>query len=199
MAELKPNSHKYKAEEAKKREQNRKKVANKVTTGKVQRRKKSEMRKIADAFMPEDTNSMKSYIFFDLLVPKAKQVAEDVFHAILYGDSEPPRRNNNSHVSYNRYYRDREQPVTRERRTSSYNYDELIFESRAEAETVIDRMLDHLSTYDVISVGDFYEYAGVSSNHTDYKYGWMNIRSAEVVRIGGGKFIIKLPKAIALD
>lgn len=199
MAELKPNSHKYRAEEARKREQNRNKAANKVTTGKVQRRKKSEMRKIAEAFIPEDTSSMKSYIFFDLLVPKAKQVAEDVFHAILYGDSEPPKRNSNSHVPYSRYYHDRGQSATRERREPGYNYDEIIFESRAEAENVIDSMLDHLSTYKVISVGDFYEYAGVASNHTDYKYGWMSIRNAEVVRVSGGGFIIRLPKAVILD
>lgn len=197
MAEFKPNSHRYKAQEAAKKEQ--KKEVTKVTTGKVQRRKKSEIRKLADAFVPEDAGSMKAYILFDLLIPKAKQIAEDVFHVFLYGDESPSHRSNSSYIQYNRYSKDKNRASTRDRNSFNYNYDEILFESRAEAEKVIDCMFAHLDDYDVISVADYYEYAGVASKYTDNKYGWTSVRTAEVIRVGGGLYTIKLPKALPLD
>ena len=39
---------------------------------------------------------------------------------------------------------------------------------------------------------------GVTGNYTDNKYGWTNIRNAEVVRVRDG-YRIKLPRALPID
>ena len=58
--DYKPNSHKYK-EEQKNLPAERKKVE-KVVTGKVKTKKKSEASKLKDVFISEDVSNVKSYI-----------------------------------------------------------------------------------------------------------------------------------------
>lgn len=65
MEDYRSNSHKAKAEA---KEAAEKKV-DKVVTGNVKRKKKSEVSKFKDVFISEDVSNVKSYIFLDVLVP----------------------------------------------------------------------------------------------------------------------------------
>lgn len=79
-----------------------------------------------------------------------------------------------------------------------YDYDDIILESRGEAEDVLERMDELIATYQLVSVADFYDLVGVSGNYTDNKYGWTDIRNASVIRVRDG-YMIKLPKALPLN
>lgn len=200
MAELKPNSHRYREALTEKKEP---KKVTKVISGKVQRKKKSEVRKILDAFIPENMDDFKNHVFFDLFIPKIKQLGEDMFHAFLYGETNSSRRYDSSHVSYSSYSKNRgstyRDTIGRDKsRRSFYNYDELIFDSREKAKTVLESMRNHLEEYDIVTVGDYYDYAGETTSNTDYSYGWKSIRTAEVIRVHNG-YSIELPKALLLD
>lgn len=196
--DYKPNSHKYK-EEQKNPTTERKKVE-KVVTGKVKTKKKSEVSKFKDVFISEDVSNVKSYIVMDVLIPAAKKAISDIVRdgidMILYGDTH--RRSNSSGASYVSYrsYSDRDRrndrPSSRSR--VGYNYDDIILETRGEAEDVLDRMSELIDTYDVVSVADLYDLVGKSCNYTDNKYGWTNIRNAEPIRVRDG-YLLKLPKA----
>jgi hypothetical protein len=60
-------------------------------------------------------------------------------------------------------------------------------------------MDDIINRYGVVSVGDLYDLAGISTtNYTVNKYGWTNIRSAHVVRTRDG-YLLKLPRALPLN
>ena len=56
-----------------------------------------------------------------------------------------------------------------------------------------------MEAYGLVRVADFYDLVGVTGNYTDNKYGWTNIRSAEIVRLRDGGYVIKLPRAMQID
>ena len=84
------------------------------------------------------------------------------------------------------------------RTRSGYSYDDVILDTRGEAEEVLTRMDELIETYGVVSVADLYDLVGVTCNYTDNKYGWTNIRNAEPIRVRKG-YMLKLPKAIPIE
>mgnify|MGYP004552491435 CR=1 FL=1 len=206
MGELdyKPNSQKYKAEQ--KKDSGERKKVEKVVTGKVKTKKKSEVSKIKDTFISEDISNVKSYIFMDVLVPAAKKAISDIVRdgidMLLYGDTRRDRRSTGaSYVSY-RSYSDRDRRdnrrISRPQSRYNYDYDDIILESRSEAEEVLDRMSEILDNYDFVSIADLYDLIGKSCNFTDNRYGWSNLRDAEVVKVYDG-YLLKFPKAKPRD
>ena len=199
MDEYAPNSHKFKEEEKKKVE--------KVVSGKVTSKKKSEVQKFADIFISEDVANVKNYILLDVLVPAIKKAISDIvtngIDMILYGDSGRGKKTSaGSKVSYGKYYeseRNRDRASSYSNR-SGFDYDESIFETRGDAELVLSQMEDVISQYDFVSIADLYDLADLKAPYTSAKYGWTSLRTAEVVRERGGSgYTIKLPKAMPLD
>jgi hypothetical protein len=81
---------------------------------------------------------------------------------------------------------------------ATHNFQEYVAGSRVEAEAVIDQMFDLLSQFQVVTVADFYDMIGESSHYTDQKWGWVDLRGAQVQRVTHG-YLIDVPKPIALD
>lgn len=80
-----------------------------------------------------------------------------------------------------------------------HSFDELELDTRQGAEEVIDRMMDVLSQWEVVSVADLYALVGFEANHTDFKWGWTDLRGAAVTRTRGGGYLLDLPQPKALD
>lgn len=201
--DYKPNSHKYK-EETKNPSNDTKKVE-KVIKGVAKTKKKNEIQKFADVFISEDATNVKSYIFEDVLIPSIKNAISDIvgngINMILFGKSGTHKSNSAaSKISYRSYYdRANDRRSVGETRTrSGYSYDEIVLDSRGEAEDVLSRMEELISTYGLVSVADLYDMVGITGNYTDNKYGWTDIRIASVVRVRDG-YMLKLPKALPLD
>lgn len=192
------NSHKT-------REQNTDKKVEKVVSGKTSTKKKSGIRKLSDTFLSEDVGNVKSYIFSEVLLPAAKKLVSDIvtngINMLLYGEIKN-KKGNSSKVSYSRYYDDRcdrsrdyRSPVVR----NNFDYDEIIFETRGDAEAVLDAMYDILNQYKVVSVAELYDLASITThNYTCNNYGWIDLRGSSVVRVRDG-YILKLPRALAID
>lgn len=195
MSEYKSNSHR-----SKEIEREEKKVE-RVVSGKVKSKKKN---RFADTFISEDAASVKEYIIFDVLIPAAKNAISDMvttgIQMMLYGEVRGTNKSKGSKVSYSKYYDDRrDRDYDRRSRTrSGYDYDEIILESRAEAEEVLNSMDDLLDRYGLVSVADLYDLVGITGNYTDNKYGWTSLRHASVQRLRDG-YLLKLPRAIPLD
>ena len=201
MSELdyKPTSNRYKKEQNNSTEERKK--AEKVVKGTVKTRKKSEVSKLKDVFISEDVSNVKSYIVMDVLIPAAKKAISDIVRdgidMILYGDTHRGRSSSGaSYVSYRSYSdRDRRDARRESSRTRiGYDYDDIVLESRVEAEEVLQRMDELIETYGIVSVADLYDLVGKTCNYTDNKYGWTNIRNAEPVRVRDG-YLLKMPKA----
>lgn len=202
MNDYKPNSHRYKEEQKNKEKETERKIE-KVVTGKVITKKKSSISKFADEFISEDAKNIKSYVIGEVLIPSAKKVISEivtnVVDILLYGGSRGgTRRSTADRVSYRNYYDRDARPVRDTTSYNSYSYDDIILSTRGEAEDVLSRMDELMDTYGLVRVADLYDLVGITGSYTDNKYGWTNIRSAEVVRVRDG-YMIKMPRAIAID
>lgn len=198
MEEYKSNSHKSRQTQV---DDIPEKKVEKIISGSVKSKKKTGLQKITNVFVPEDVDDVKSYIFEDIVVPAVKDIILDAVRAFLgVNGSSRGKASTASKVSYRKYYEDRDRrdygntPRTR----TGYDCDDIILESRGEAEDVLARMDELIATYQLVSVADFYDLVGVSGNYTDNKYGWTDIRNASVVRVRDG-YMIKLPKALPLN
>ena len=202
MDEYKPNSHRSK-EQAEQEKKLPEKRTEKVVTGEVTRRRQSGLSKAGSIFMPGDMESIKNYILMDVLIPTIKRAISDIVcNGINMLLGEPGRTKNGpqgAKVSYRSYYdqsSDRRDYV-RPRAQSPYSYDDIIFTSRGDAEEVLSRMEELLERFEVVSVADLFDMAGVSCNYTDNKYGWTDLQDARVERLYDG-YVIRLPRATSL-
>lgn len=203
MEDYKPNSHLSKKEPA---EPVSEKKVEKVIQGKVKQKKRSGLQKIAGEVIQEDARNVKSYIFSEVLIPALKKTISDVIKngidMVLYGESRGSGKRSlpGSKVSYRSFYDDdRDRHSYRDRVSSRYDYDDVIFDSRGEAEEVLSSMYDILERYKVVSVADLFDLVGLQCKYTDNKYGWMDLRGSEVVRTFDGGYSIRLPKAMSID
>lgn len=203
MEEYKPNSNRFKEEQKNKEQEKR--VAKPIVTGKVVTKKPSAVRKLAGEFISEDAKNVKNYVFGEVLIPAIKKAISDIvtdgIDIILYGESRGGKKRSTadrvSYTSYSDRY-GRSARDTRPALSNGYSYDEIILNSRGEAEDVLTRMDELMDTYGLVRVADLYDLVGITGNYTDNKYGWTNIRNAEVVRVRDG-YMIKMPRAVPID
>jgi hypothetical protein len=201
--EYKPNSHKYREGQTDVPAE-RKKVE-KVIKGTAKTRKKSEIRKLTDVLVAEDVGIVKTRLVADLLIPAIKNTILDLIvegaTMILKGESRrsSEQRSGVGYVSYRRYG-DRDHDDRRESGIrSGYSHDDIVLDYRDEAEEVLARMDELIETYGFVTVADMYDLVGKTCHYTDNKYGWTNLRSAEPVRVLGGGYRLKLPRAFPID
>ena len=202
MEDYKSNSDKARHQEA----ESEKKLEAVIDGAKI--RKRSTSRRFANALISEDANNVKSYIFSEVVVPAAKKAISDVvttgIDMILYGEggSRNKRGSAASKISYRNFYdqdKERRQSNSAYSRRNSIDYDDILFKSRGEAEAVLDGMYEAISKYGTVSIADFYDLARVpNDNFTLNRYGWTELRGTAAVRVREG-YILKLPRAIALD
>lgn len=68
----------------------------------------------------------------------------------------------------------------------------LVIQSRAEAEAVVERLIDIIDKYDVASVQDLNEMLGLPVQPIDNKWGWSALNTVNIRQVGGG-YMIDLP------
>lgn len=179
------------------------KRAEKVVKGRV-KTKKNEMRRLADIFISEDIANVKSYILMDVLVPSIKKAIYDIVvgaldMSLFHGRSggKRPTADKVSYRDYGSASRRDDRTYSSSRTTSGYSYDDIILETRGEAEAVLSRMDEIMDEYQIVRVADLYDLVGITGEHTDNKYGWTNIRNAEIERVRDG-YRIKMPRALPI-
>ena len=197
---IEPNSHKYKEEKQK---------IEKVVQGQVVSKKRSKARRFADLFLAEDIGNVKEYLVFDLLIPAIKDTIVSIINntteLLAYGrvksSSRRPNGTPNTYVSYNSYSRPQAtKPIARPRLANSF--EDIILETRGEAEAVLDTLREYLDKYHQVTVRDFLDSVGISgdsyTNFTQEHYGWTDLREAYVSRVREG-YLLVMPRVIELD
>ena len=203
MEDYKPNSYKSKEQPQPIVE----KKVEKVTTGKVMTKKKSGIAKAAKMFFAEDICSVKRYVIMEVLLPALKRTFLDMVNngADMLVNGEITRSKSNtpgSKVSYRSFYDRRDDPPRARidsRYGSAYDYDELAFETRGDAESVLVTLDEIMDTYKMVKVADLYDASGRTPSSVMYNYGWTDIHTASVIRTVDGYYMIRLPRALPLD
>ena len=176
----------------------------KGVSGEAKTRKKSEVKKFANIFVPEDVENVKSYILIDVIVPGIKNAIADAVSIMLFGEAGRlgGRNNKGSRASYQRYYDDRRddrRDYGRPRAVSGFDYDDIVFDTRGDADLVLDQMESAINQYSLVSVADLYDLAGITCrSYTANKYGWTDLRGAKVVRVRDG-YILELPRTVQIN
>lgn len=204
MEEYQSNS--FKSKEPQKVVEEPRKVE-KIVTGEVKVKKKTGLGRFFSAFFTEDAPKIKEFVLSDVIIPSAKKAITDIvkngIDMVIYG-ADARNRNVSSPVtkiSYKNYssYSNPNAGFRQPTARTTYSYDEIIFSNRGEAEMVLSEMDEIISKYGFVKVADYYDLVGTSGSHTDNNYGWTDLRSAQVYRLGNGEYTIKLPRALPID
>lgn len=200
------NSQKDKASSVEKKQD---KKIERVVQGDAKRRKKPLGKRFSEVFIRGDASGVWGYISQDVLLPAAKDMLSDAVsqgvEQMLFGQDARGRRpsvrggSSSGYVSYNKFapggQRKNEPPrnsISRRAR-ANHNFDEIVIDTRLEAEEVIDRLFDLVSRYEIASVADLYELVGISGDFTDEKWGWSDLQGAGVSRVREG-WLLNLPR-----
>lgn len=210
MEEFPGNSQVVRKPEAEKEEPKAEKLE-KIVKGKVTRRKKPLGKKFAEVFF-SGASSVWDYVLHEVLIPAAKDTLTDVviqgIDRAVHGDGSPRRGRSSrpsgpsGYVSYNRFSQvpRREEPRTMSRRARAvHDFEEIILDSRQEAQEVLDELVDRAIKYEQTTLSDLYDLVGMRSTFADERWGWRDLRGARIQRLSGGQYLLDLPKTEALD
>lgn len=183
-----------------------------ITVNEVTRRKKPLGQRLLGTFIAGDPKQAIQDVIFDVMVPAARDMLVDGFtrgfEQWFYGDNRSARARGasrpsggNGYVSYNRYASSapssslarREEDRTAKVPRNVHSPDDLVVGTRAEAETIIDRMFDIVNRWEQATVHDLYELVGITGEPIDQKWGWTSMEGATFRRIGSG-YLLVLPK-----
>lgn len=191
--EYTPNSHKFKEEQ--------KAIADKkierVVSGTVKTKKKL----AGKIFGAQDMGDIRDYLVDEQLIPGVKNLILDLIIGgatrALGGKSRYARSGGGvSKISYRDCYAgsqdDRRSPTVTGT-SGRFDFEEIIFPTRGDAEAVRDQMDEVISRYGFVTVGDMYDMAGLAQPFTGQKYGWTSIVGSRVEPVRDG-YVIRLPK-----
>lgn len=177
-----------------------------VVKGKVMRKESSKARKAWMRFVGEDLPDVKDHFLDDVLFPALRNMIFDGFtdglSMLLFHEvgrvARGKGRTNYSSYSYSgngRRSRDRrrDDDYYDEEDRKKPSIDDVILESRADAENVLEDLRDYIEDYDQVSVAYYYGLCGITPDYTDESWGWDSLRTANVTHARGG-FRINMPR-----
>ena len=199
--QLPSNSNKSKAAASEGSKQQRPKKE-KVVKGSARKVRESEAKKIFRAFIEEDLKSVLNHVLYNVVIPKVKNGILDAINdgVSMLLNGKPAQKQGSGvpagNVSYRSYYSSSgsKTSVSRSPERSPFSFANVTLVSREDAEEVLDRMREQVEMYETpVSVADFYDLVGVSSEYTDAYYGWDDLDYARVVGVRDG-WQIQLPR-----
>lgn len=220
MEQLPGNSHRSQQKVSDAPAKAEPKKIEKVVKGEVVTRKKPFFRRMADSFMVNRADVVGEVVFWDVLVPAAKNTIADAatsfVNRMMFGDNSPRGRApsivgqviNQSvgaygHAQQQQYAYNRVgnpipgAPVISRVGRARHDFKEIIIPTRVEADELVAQLLWHIEQYNAVTVADFYQMCGITPDYTDDKFGWTDIRGTGVLLVRDG-FILDLPRPIEL-
>lgn len=183
-----------------------------VVRGKVSVKKKSEGRKLLETFFEGDMKQVGKSVWSDLVVPAIKDMMygalDQAFRGMIYKEYSGGRRRRDRdgdrysaparREDFSRYSRRDDRP--RDDRDDVYDYGELFFEDKRDADDALECIYDLLDRYKAATVGQLYEIAKLRVRQTDYNYGWRDRDRRDIyVTTTRGGYLLKTPKPRTLD
>lgn len=160
-----------------------------------------------------DLTEVKGYLLWDVFIPAVKDTIVELIkngaEALFYGRSSPKydhvkRSGGRSYVPYHQYSsydpsKHGKKPAYNgyngysQRRRSVYDFADVSFASRADAEKVLNRLVELTYEYGCVSVAEYRELSGLPSNYTDNRYGWGALNGVPIT-LGKNGYYIEFPE-----
>lgn len=185
----------------------------KLVQGDAKIRKKGLINRLVTSVVgPEGLPGIGTYVNEEIVLPAIKNIIVDAvtsgINMVMYGDSKPAGRSNSysgrgrqapyrPNTNYtSRYTNHQPEPVETRApvRRGGHGVEEYLIEDRFDAAHVLSTLTENADRYDSVSVADYYDLIGVSSQYTDNTYGWTIdvIGQTNIVPVRGG-YILKFP------
>lgn len=181
-----------------------------VVSGKTKTVEATIWSKVFRGIKPTGGQTVKGFVVDEVVIPLLQRaLVEGATGAINYlvrGDAYADRKGQNktgSYISYNKIssgslsekYNNYSAP-----RNPGSDIDNVWFESRIDAQRVLDEMNNIIANYDILTVNAFYDLVGQTSsiNQNGEKFGWSDLRNAYITASRGG-WVIHLPRAMPVD
>jgi hypothetical protein len=171
----------------------------KVVTGEVVTKPQGIGKRMKGIFLGGDFQTAREYLISEVLLPATRNLIVDTvskgIDRLVYGETSRRRSPTNyaSRIQYsNPIYRD---PRTRSAlpgqnptgwSTNRDPQDDIIVQSRSDADAVVDQMIAIVDQYDVVSLADLKELLGLPSSHVDNKRGWTHMTNIQVSQVREG-------------
>lgn len=176
-------------------EENKKKEVKQIVSGKV--KEKSLAEKASDVILSEDTRTVKNYILWDVFIPALKNTIADIciggLEMALFGNTRGRRSSSggSGHVNYSSFSSDNRRNgssriVANTSRSDRYAFNNVLLDSRGDAEEVISAMEDLVREYGEATVADLNSLVGITGKFVDNNWGWTDCRDFHVSRSGRG-------------
>ena len=201
-------SNSNKKKEAAKKEEAPKKDIQQITT--AQEKKKPIHRRLKGLLFGGEFQTASQYIFAEVLLPAARNLIVDAttkgIERMVYGEARPrpphSRYDGRARVSYHstsarfredprREFRPPDQPprpLQSQRQTN-----EIVFETREDAEKVLEALLDIVDQYEIVAVADLNSLVGLPSANVDNKWGWGYLTGTTEIRQIRDGWVLDLP------
>lgn len=216
-----PSNSKYTNVPQNKRKPEEKKPAESVAKGTIIQKKKTLGNKFSETFLATDIRSVFHHVVFNVLVPSAIDTVYDIVRGatsmLLYGNKNGGGRSTRSDGSGGmRIFRDYDRMYDGQRRDSANSrqtedrpsrqpstkdvLENLGFDTREEADRVLEGLKQRIRDYEVASVKDLYDLADMETDWAKDKWGWfeLNERNSGIIRVREG-WLLKLPRPIVID
>lgn len=183
----------------------------KVVKGRVTTQKKSLGQKFEETFLSEETGGVGNYIFNDVLIPALKDtfvdMVEGAINMAFYGDTRRRSSRGRSsfsrggveRVSYDTSFDRRDKRRSMPRGRARYDMDNIRFDTRADADILLDTLTEYLDQYNSVSVGDVFESLNIPTQANDFRYGWYELGGAHIRKSRDGGYILEMPRLEELD
>lgn len=186
-----------------------------ITMGAARVRNEPAGRRMLKTIFLGDARTTWSSMIWDSFFPNLRDNINDVFHDGIdnlfngnggsgyYGGGRRRNRGSQSRSGITRHNPDNALggSVSQERMSradrNNHNLKVLEIDSRAEAEEVLNAMLQLIDSYDQVTLAEFYQMVRQTPEHTDYKWGWEDLGGASVVH-SRGYWYLDLPDPIIL-
>lgn len=178
------------------------------------KRKKGVGEKFKETFAGDSAESVMQYVFFDIIVPRLKDLLYETISGgserALFGSStrssRSRRRGTRSQLVDKTDYRglsegdrprrerERDRREVSERSRRNHDFDDIVIPTRGEADQILETLQELVDQYESATVADYYGLVGISTEHTDLKFGWTDLEDARVEPARGGGYILDLPR-----
>jgi hypothetical protein len=177
--------------------ENKEAIEAKIVEPKGHRVKQNPIARLKSAIFVTSKEELKQRIIDEVIIPGIKDVFADILYRgvdiALYDDSRGGRRGRRGRgrgrdkdkPSYSSYYEEKERKTSRTS-SSAYYVDDVEFDSKLKADEVWDSMVEDLEAYDVVTVYQYYFYAGEHTEFTDEDWGWDSLEGCTIKRSRGG-------------
>lgn len=217
LEDLQPNSYKYKEEQKIEKaeetlvEQSIPKAKPVVKKGAVVQTKKTVGQKFKDIFVQEDVNTVKKYVFEEVIEPGFKNLILDCLSMFFFKEAYDGRRrgkryydDDDDYIPYSSYYGGKKKRRKKKRKDYDDEEDEvtdyrnIVLKHREDAEEVIGELRRRIKKYGRASVADLFDLIQITGKYTDNNWGWEDSDAVGIKRVSNG-YLIDVDEAELLE